>query len=127
MSFSYLTSTASASDGGDIQDIWGYKFHWTSLHLNEEQLKPMRYSYDVLGDEVLDRIRGQQKLKSGKEGSPASQKAAYKEDLYESLKTIASKREDEMLTKFWEDMHTVPEWVDWEQIKRGQEVRKALA
>jgi hypothetical protein len=126
MSFSYLTSTVSASEEGDIQDIWGYKFRWTPLHLNEEQLKPMRYSYDALGDEVLDRIREKQKLKSGKDGVPASQQVAHKEDLYESLKTIASNGEDEVLTKFWEDMHAVPEWVDWEQIKRGQEVRKTL-
>lgn len=126
MSFSYLTSTVSASEKGDIQDIWGYRFRWTPLHLSEEQLKPMRYSYDALGDEVLDRIRAQQKLKSGKDRIPASQQVAHKEDLYESLKTIASNGEDEVLTKFWEDMHTIPEWVDWEQIKRGQEVRKKL-
>jgi hypothetical protein len=125
MSFSYLTSTASTSEEGDIQDIWGYKFRWTNLHLTEAQLKPTRYTYDTLGEEVLDRIRMQQQnLKPASNGVPAGQAAGHKEDLYESLKTIASSKEDEVLTKFWEDMHTVPEWVDWEQIKRGQEVRK---
>jgi hypothetical protein len=127
MSFSYLTSTASASDGGNIQDIWGYKFRWTDLHLSEEQLKPTRYTYDTLGEEVLDRIRVQQKLKSGSNGVPASQTAGHKEDLYESLKTIALNKEDEVLTKFSDDMHTVHEWVDWEQIKGGQEVRMVLS
>lgn len=122
MQFSYLTSTASSSDEGDIQDIWGYKFRWTDLHLTEEQLKPTRYTYDTLGEEVLDCIRAEQRLRSS--GVPATQAAGMKEDLYESLKEIALSKEDEVLTKFWQDMHTVPEWVDWEQIKRGQDVRK---
>lgn len=124
MSFSYLTSTASASEEGDIQDIWGYKFRWTDLHLSEELLKPTRYSYDTLGEEVLERIRAQQKLKASSSGVLASQAAGPKDDLYESLKTVASEGQDELLSKFWDDMHAVPEWVDWEQINRGQEVRK---
>jgi hypothetical protein len=123
MLFSYLTSTSSASDEGDIQDIWGYKFRWTELHLTEEQISPTRYTYDTLGEEVLDRIHAQQKLKSGSNGISASQAAGHKEDLYESLKEAALSKEDDVLTKFWNDIHTVPEWVDWKQIKRGQDVR----
>jgi hypothetical protein len=123
MSFSYLTSTASASDEGDIREIWGYKFRWTDLHLTEEQLKPSRYSYDTLGEEVLDRIRAQGKLKSASSSIPAGQKDGHMEDLYESLKTSALSKEDEVLTKFWNDIHNVPDWVDWAQIKRGQDVR----
>jgi hypothetical protein len=123
MLFSYLTSTSSASDEGDIQDIWGYQFRWTELHLTEEQISPTRYTYDTLGEEVLDRIHAQQKLKSGSNGISAGQAAGHKEDLYESLKEAALSKEDDVLTKFWNDIHTVPEWVDWEQIKRGQDVR----
>lgn len=96
MSFSYLTSTASASEEGDIQDIWGYKFRWTDLHLSEELLKPTRYSYDTLGEEVLERIRAQQKLKASSSGVLASQAAGPKDDLYESLKTVASEGQDKL-------------------------------
>jgi hypothetical protein len=32
------------------------------LHLTEEQLKPLRYSYETLGEEVLDRVRAQEKF-----------------------------------------------------------------
>jgi hypothetical protein len=122
MAFSYLTSTASSTDEGDIQDIWGYKFRWTDLHLTEEQLKPSRYTYDTLGEEVLDRVQAQQKWRSSKSGVSANQAGGRKEDLYESLKTIALTEEDEVVTKFWKDVHTIPDWVDWEQIQRGQDV-----
>lgn len=125
MSFSYLTSTVSSSGEGDIHDIWGYKFRWTDLHQTDEQLKPLRYTYDTVGAEVLDRIVAQQKSKAASNGVPVTQVGSHKEDLYESLKAAALSKEDEVLTKFWNEVHTVPEWVDWNQIKRGQDVRKS--
>ena len=30
--------------------------------------------------------------------------------------------EDELLQRFWEEVNAVPDWVDWEQIERGQDV-----
>ncbi|KAL1305055.1 hypothetical protein AAFC00_001993 [Neodothiora populina] len=41
-------------------------------------------------------------------------------DLYELLKRHAG--EDEVLSKLWKELNTVPEWVDWDQISRGQDV-----
>jgi hypothetical protein len=46
--------------------------------------------------------------------------------VYGSLKATALSREDEVLTKFWNEVHTVPDWVDWDQIKRAQDVRRSL-
>lgn len=123
MSFSYLISDVAPGDG-EIKDIWGYKFRWSDKHLTDEELKPARYTYDIVGDEVLERVRAHQKAKSADSGVPAAQASRHREDLYESLKAAALASDDEVLTKFWHDIHNVPDWVDWDQIKRGQEVRR---
>lgn len=107
----------------DIHDVWGYKYEWTDLHMTEEQQMPLRYSYDTLGEDVLARVKDLQMKKAAENGEAAGKVAPRKTDLYESLKSIALSKEDPVVTKFWEDVHTVPEWVDWDQIKRGQDVR----
>lgn len=122
MLFSYLLTNVAPGDG-EIKEMWGYKFRWSDKHLTEEQLRPARYTYDKVGDEVLERVRAHQRSKSANDGVPATQAAGHREDLYESLKNAALANEDEELTKFWHDIHNVPDWVDWDQIKRGQEVR----
>jgi hypothetical protein len=129
MYYSYLTSTASHLDKGEIHDVWGYKFRWTSQHLTEEYLKPLRYQYDTCGEEVLQRLNESRKIKSPDKATQAGdwiQGVKKSPDLLELLKVCALSGGDPLLDKFWKDVHTVPEWVDWQQIKRGQEVRDAL-
>lgn len=121
MFYSYLTSTASSAGEGDIHDVWGYKFRWTKEHLDEEQLKPLMFSYDTEGAEVLEHLHKWRSIN----GIGAAE-GGGKEDLYETLKSAASQKEDEVINKFWKDVNTVPEWVDWEQIMRGQDVRKII-
>lgn len=41
-------------------------------------------------------------------------------DLYAILRD--HEETDELLHRFWREVNTVPSWVDWEQIKRGQDV-----
>jgi hypothetical protein len=41
-------------------------------------------------------------------------------DLYAILK--ANVENDDLLQEFWTDVNTVPDWVDWAQIERGQDV-----
>ncbi|KAI0973129.1 hypothetical protein F4678DRAFT_428021 [Xylaria arbuscula] len=41
-------------------------------------------------------------------------------DLYESIQEYASK--DEKIGRLWNEVNTVPAWVDWDQIERGQRV-----
>jgi hypothetical protein len=94
---------------------WGYTFQWTPEHKSAEDLHPLRFTYDTLADECMDRLdaicppvkRGQ-----GDKHSPR--------DLYAILRDNASK--DEKLGEMWRQVNTVPDWVDWEQVKRGQEV-----
>lgn len=35
---------------------WGYTFQWTPEHLAEEQMHPMKSSYDVLAEECLNHL-----------------------------------------------------------------------
>jgi hypothetical protein len=110
----------------NTRHIWGYTFQWTSCHLTSDQMHPMKFSYDVLGEEALNKLdaisppssnelpRNQSRVK-GESGE-----SKPKRDLYALLKENHEK--DEKLGELWEEVNTVPEWVDWEQISRGQEV-----
>lgn len=103
--------------GEDARIAWGYKFKWTSNHLTEDQLSHLLYSYDKLADEALDRIDeiSPPKSKSWKceHGSGEGQR-----DIYALLKEHADS--DEVLGQLWREVSTIPEWVDWDQIHRGQ-------
>ena len=98
----------------------------------------MRQSYDVLGEQVLDRLNqisppprpselprnnGRQPLKR-ESADPADDKPSPPKnpprDLYAILRDHAET--DATLQRFWKEVNTVPEWVDWEQIGRGQDV-----
>lgn len=43
-----------------------------------------------------------------------------KRDLYALI--LEHKETDELIQRFWRDVTSVPEWVDWDQISRGQDV-----
>lgn len=100
----------------NTRHAWGYTFQWTPDHLTEEQLHPMKFSYDVLAEECLNRLdkispptsgelpRNQSTIPKGKEG-----KELPKRDLYVLLKDHAS--EDEKLGELWNEVNTIPDWV----------------
>lgn len=85
----------------------------------------MKYSYDVLGKEALnalDHLQISPPLSSQlpRNQSRAKGESKPKRDSYALLKEHYS--EGEKLGQLWDEINTVPEWVDWEQIARGQEV-----
>lgn len=106
---------------------WGHTFQWTPEHLTTEELHPLKYSYDVLAEECLNRLdelsppasaalpRNQSRLPEKDNG-----KSTPKRDLYKLLEEHSST--DEKLGELWKEVNTIPEWVDWKQIERGQEV-----
>jgi len=90
------------------------------------EMHPLKYSYDVLGEECLvrlDRISppgpGQQ-LPRNRSTTQADAKSPVKRDLYALLRDHAP--EDEALGRLWNEVNTIPDWVDWNQIARGQDV-----
>ncbi|KAJ5181298.1 hypothetical protein N7491_000851 [Penicillium cf. griseofulvum] len=93
---------------------WGYSFRWTDLHSSAADFKPLIYSYDSLADECVDRLN---KIPSTDDGAD---KRPFKKDLYGLLRDHAE--EDPKLNELWTEINTVPEWVDWDQIQRAQDV-----
>ena len=114
---------------------WGYTFQWTEEHLTTEKAHPMKFSYDLLGEQALDKLneispppRSALPRNSGKyaepdavvENNPDNAAPVPKRDLYILLRENA--HSDEILGRFWAEVSTVPSWVDWAQIARGQDV-----
>ncbi|KAI4926618.1 hypothetical protein J4E85_006912 [Alternaria conjuncta] len=121
----------------NTKDCWGYRFEWTPEHLTPEQMKPMKFSYDVLAEECLDRLNAISPPHKGALPRNDSNRAALssvpgteeekkeplpvpKRDLYALLEE--NHNSDPKLAELWREVHTVPDWVDWEQIARGQDV-----
>ncbi|KAI1611671.1 hypothetical protein EDD37DRAFT_425146 [Exophiala viscosa] len=111
----------------NTRTCWGYTFQLTPEHLTPEQAHPMKYTYDVLGEEcyeILNQISPP--VETAKDplqglddnGRPIQLKA--KRDLYILLRD--NKDKHEKLKQLWDEVTTVPDWVDWEQIARGQDV-----
>ncbi|KAG9232759.1 hypothetical protein BJ875DRAFT_465899 [Amylocarpus encephaloides] len=94
------------------RERWGYGFDLTTDHLSTEEISKLRAQYDSLGSEVLGIL---QKIVANKD--PAAN-GAPKADLYSVLRD--NYQDNEVLSKFWDELHVTPEWVDWAQIERGQ-------
>ncbi|KAJ5575571.1 hypothetical protein N7535_002497 [Penicillium sp. DV-2018c] len=92
---------------------WGYSFYWTDLHTPRDDLYPMVKTYDTLADECVERLN---KISAA---GDSAEKRPFHRDLYGLLKDHAD--EDPKLKELWNELNTVPEWVDWDQIKRGQD------
>ncbi|KAI5289378.1 hypothetical protein KEM54_003972 [Ascosphaera aggregata] len=95
-----------------LRTCWDYSFHWTQYHMTPEQLDPLKFSYDKLADDCLLRLKTL--LSSNKAGT-----SICRSDLYTLLKKHRDR--DETLIRFWNEVHSVPDWCNWEQINRGQE------
>lgn len=112
---------------GLLHTVWNYDFKWTEDHVEADAKQPMKYTYDTLAEQALERLdlispppstssarQAIQKAESDQSTQPAQR------DLYALLRDNAGK--DEVLATLWEEVNRVPEWVDWEQIERGQKV-----
>jgi len=130
------------SDDENTRHTYGYHFQWTPNHYTPEGLKPMMHTYDTLGEaalNALDRISpppnnalprrndytAKPKASNGdvKENGEKKEKEpdfTPKRDLYALLRD--HHEEDESLSELWTQINTIPDWVDWDQIARGQEV-----
>ncbi|KAL8734709.1 MAG: hypothetical protein Q9166_001365 [cf. Caloplaca sp. 2 TL-2023] len=114
----------------DTCTAWGYTFQLTPQHLTKDDTNALKESFDRLGEAALNRLNvlcppqsnAQQTVKAP--GSIAAEGPStyqpLKRDMYISLRDHAL--EDEVLGRLWANVNTVPSWVCWEQISRGQEV-----
>ncbi|KAK0705373.1 hypothetical protein B0H67DRAFT_557994 [Lasiosphaeris hirsuta] len=123
--------------------VWGYEFEWTVHHLTPEQMCPLMFSYDKLADDCLDRFdelttsldtrsitlkdNGVANPDSGTDPSShpppdgkEKKKGCPHPDYYTLLRNHHSS--DPTLDRLWTEVTTVPDWVDWTEIERGQKV-----
>lgn len=86
---------------------WGHTFVWTPQHQTANQLRSRRERYDSLADAALVRLNA----------------LRGKRDLYTTLQQEQHTEREPLLAELWRQAQSVPEWVDWDQIARAQEVR----
>lgn len=125
----------------NTRDAWGHIFQWTSEHMTPEQYNPLKYSYDELGEECLEilntisppPVKKPVNLDDEKERQGETNKDSTHEDKRDEKVANPPKRdlyvllrdhrgEHAKLAELWDEVTTIPDWVDWEQIARGQEV-----
>ncbi|PVH97390.1 hypothetical protein DM02DRAFT_685133 [Periconia macrospinosa] len=118
------------------RNAWGHVFQWTSDHQTPEQYNHLKYSYDTLGEECVNILNehyppekpstSSQKQASVSEiSTPREEKSSAPsarptQDLYKILRDNHHKHEK--LQQLWDELTTTPDWVDWDQIARGQDV-----
>lgn len=134
-------------DDENTRYTYGYHFQWTTDHYTPEDLKPLMFTYDKLGEDALNALDvispppnnalPRRNDYTAKPKAPADGEATTngvangeakgkepdftpKRDLYALLKE--HHEEDESLGKLWTQINAIPDWVDWDQIARGQEV-----
>lgn len=93
---------------GDIIKMWDHQFQWTELHQTPSELAPLRHTVDDLADAALKELE----LKSKGGAFEALQEAVNSPD----------RQRYQSCHKLYDQITTVPEWVDFDQIARGQDV-----
>ena len=114
--------------------VFGYSFQLTEQHLTPDQMDSMKQSYDMLGEKALEKLdsiytrprSAFRRTSIGDEANPVlnshstcEKPAEGKRDLYALLQQNFIN--DEVLGQLWAEVNTVPSWVCWDQIARGQD------
>ncbi|KAI4100480.1 MAG: hypothetical protein L6R37_005470 [Teloschistes peruensis] len=90
-------------------------------------------SYDKLGEAAYDQLNGLYPPPSEKQGTTQATEESEAKDRRSSAEGKSRKRdmflllrdhahEDRVLSSLWTEVNTIPQWVCWDQIARGQEV-----
>jgi hypothetical protein len=104
----------------DIHTHLDLSFEWTELHRTAEQLRPLTFSYDKLADDCIAKLNELSPPEKYRPKAGEPPRKAPKRDLLALLEKHA--KDDAKLEELWTEVNTVPDWVDWDQIQRGQEV-----
>lgn len=124
-----------AKQNNGTREAWGDTFQWTADHQTPEQYNHLKYTCDTLAEDCLTILHelsrsqdlnrnGQEQEKDAKDSTGHQESELPlprpKDDLYLLLRD--HHQENETLQQLWDQVNTVPEWVDWDQIERGQKV-----
>ncbi|KXJ87039.1 hypothetical protein Micbo1qcDRAFT_218244 [Microdochium bolleyi] len=114
--------------GAEIEH-YGERFRWTKLHRTPEQLKHLHRTYDSLSQRALDKLDEllpappiPDQPASGDKTTPTreARERPPQRDAFKLLRQHADAAPE--IRAFWNEVDKVPDWVDWEQIERGQKV-----
>lgn len=128
---------------GGMRDAWGYKFKWTEEHQNATEYESLLHTCDELGADVvgvLDELYPRTnnalpgkvhapEVKPGADDPPvtspgeADAKSAPPKPARDNYALLRDHhKEHPKLEELWTQVNNVPDWVDWDQIARGQDV-----
>ncbi|KAL3452035.1 hypothetical protein BJX65DRAFT_303749 [Aspergillus insuetus] len=106
-----MSVSSNGKKGNRVEyHYWDYSFEWTDKHRPASELEPWIRTCDTLADEanaIIDAL-------------PAPANDPSKRDRYALLRD--NHANDPKLDELWMQINTVPEWVDWEQIERAQDL-----
>ncbi|KAI1259154.1 hypothetical protein F5Y18DRAFT_443716 [Xylariaceae sp. FL1019] len=114
---------------GKRLEKFGLKFTWTTQHSSPKDHEPLIHSYDTTCQEAVEEM---DKISPTPYAFPPPRDGDFEDtakpdtekrprrDLYELMQEMAPK--NEKIGKLWDQINTVPDWVDWAQIERGQKV-----
>ncbi|KAJ1325217.1 oxygenase MpaB family protein [Microdochium nivale] len=116
---------------GEEINHYGERFKWTSLHQTPAQLKHLQKTYDSLSQAALNKldellpvapIPARPAPSADNKTTPTreARERPPQRDAFRLLRQHASDAPE--IRAFWDEVDTVPEWVNWEQIERGQKV-----
>ncbi|KAF9935769.1 hypothetical protein BGZ67_002974, partial [Mortierella alpina] len=105
---SFAAATETLEPGQRIKH-WSGEILWTKNHLPASRLEPLRGLGDPLADDALAALE----IKRGEDALEAL--LAYTAQPSDEQKSSAPQQ---LLTQ----VMTVPDWVDWDRIQRGQQV-----
>lgn len=105
--------------------VYGYKIKWGPLHHSPEDLHRLIHTYDTVASEAVERLDelvppAPVAPRKNIEETVEPKDIKKHRDLYKLVQEHA--KTDEKVGKLWDEINTVPEWVDWESIERGQKV-----
>ncbi|GMF79325.1 unnamed protein product [Aspergillus oryzae] len=107
-------STTKNAKGNRVEyHYWDYSFEWTDEHRPASEFESWIHSCDGLADEC-NQILNDLPAPVDDEGGNVS-----KRDRYALL--TGNREKDPKLEELWNQINTVPEWVNWAQIQRGQD------
>ncbi|KAF5634284.1 flavin-binding monooxygenase-like family [Fusarium sp. NRRL 52700] len=130
-----MTSPKATKYEDEMREAWGYRFKWTKDHQTPDQYDHLKQSCDTLGEEcavLLNEMyppeRGTPKRQQDNEGpnttSHDGAKPQHQAPKWRDLFHLFCEHHTEhpKLQQLWDEVNTTPEWVDWDQIARGQDV-----
>ncbi|KUJ19361.1 uncharacterized protein LY89DRAFT_716885 [Mollisia scopiformis] len=128
------------SERGDVEnqaaeEIWGYAFIPTQQHLPAAEMRKMKMEFDGLAAAVVRKLRTFSREFDKQVGDKTTTNKGDQTvtwsifgnsqiNPYGLLTRHCNK--DEILSKLRAEIMTIPEWVDWSQLERGQKASPGL-